>query len=117
MTLIQPLLIVSLFTVLLYGRRTQQRLSARLALIFVAFSAAILVLSPSLSTRVALALGVGRGVDLIIYISLVAICVLFLSVFSRLQAFKMQITTLVRAAAIGAAREPVPCDPSERSKR
>ena len=64
----------------------------------------VLVASPSLSILLAHALGVGRGVDLVIYLSLPCLAFLLLLVFSKIRDLEAQITALAGEAALWRAR-------------
>ena len=78
----------------------------RLVLLMVGAAAIILVISPSVATQIAQWLTVGRGADLVIYISIVLLGVLWVRLFLRGRAEKRQITILTRTIAISGARFP-----------
>ena len=64
------------------------------------FLALLLFWMPQLSDRVADLLQVGRGVDAIIYISLVVMFYLMFRIFNRFERMERQMTKLVRQVAI-----------------
>lgn len=60
----------------------------------------LLVLQPDLSNRAARAMGVGRGVDLILYLWVVVTLLLLANVHFRLRSQRAMITTLTRDLAL-----------------
>ncbi len=66
--------------------------------------AAAAMLQPELTVRVAHALGIGRGADLVFYTAVVVMMVGFWMVYIRLRYLRRDITTLVRHLAILEAR-------------
>jgi len=104
MNLIQPLLISLLIaSALIYQRRMRSKVGDRMIAIFLAGIGAVLVASPDLSTKAAHLLGVGRGADLVFYISLIGIGFLMMVLFSKVRALEAQITSLAREIAISQA--------------
>jgi len=79
---------------------------ARLVAVVAAFAGITLVLFPGLSVRLAKLLGVTRGVDLVIYLSLVGIGFLWLQLATRMRALEGQLTELVRRIALDRAADP-----------
>lgn len=63
-------------------------------------AAAVLVLWPELSSRFAAAVGVGRGVDLVLYIAILAIFYLLFRLIVRLERIERSITDIVRKDAL-----------------
>jgi|KBSMisStandDraft_5_1062788.scaffolds.fasta_scaffold13856_4 hypothetical protein len=105
MTLIQPVLIVLLVCgALFYRARMRSRLWDRTIVFILAGAGVILVVSPDLSIALAHSLGVGRGVDLIIYLGLLGFAFLLLSVFSKIRVLEAQITLLTRELSLWQAR-------------
>ncbi len=66
----------------------------------------VLVISPSLATRVALLLGVGRGADLLLYVGIVSALFLSANFYFRIKHQEEQIATLVRTLAVSKAIVP-----------
>lgn len=60
----------------------------------------VLVWQPSLTDRIAALLRVGRGADVISYLSLILIFYLIFKVFIKLERIDQDITSLVRSMAI-----------------
>ena len=65
---------------------------------------AVVVLDPALSQRLARALGVGRGVDAVFYLTLVLLFYLVFRVHMRIRGLERQITELVRQIALLSAK-------------
>jgi len=78
----------------------------RLMLLSFGAAAISLVISPSIATGIAGWAGIGRGVDLIIYVSISILGMLWVRLFLRGRADQRQITLLTRALAISTARVP-----------
>lgn len=74
------------------------------ALLWVA--AGLAIARPEITRVVARALGIGRGADLVLYCSVVAMALGFLWVHGRLQELRRELTVLVRELAIRDARGP-----------
>ncbi len=94
-------LIILLFAHVLtqYRRRTIAAGAAVLwSLLWIA--GAVLVLWPDLSSRLASAVGVGRGVDLILYIAILAVFYILFRVMVRLESIERSITDIVRKDAL-----------------
>jgi len=64
------------------------------------------ILQPDVSTDFARVLGVGRGADLILYISTVCMFILMLLIYIRYRKLKEQITQLNREITIIKAKKP-----------
>ncbi len=67
---------------------------------FLWIAAGVLVLWPDLSSRVASAVGVGRGVDLVVYIAILAIFYLLFRILIRIEQMERSITDIVRKDAL-----------------
>lgn len=101
MSLIQFLLIVFCVGFLaLYFVFFRSLLRDRVAAVLLCSSAIFLVLFPDLSTPIANLLGVGRGVDLIIYLSITSGAFVFILIWSKLLALQKVQTEIVRELAI-----------------
>ncbi len=61
---------------------------------------AVLVLWPGVSSRLAAAVGVGRGVDLVVYIAILAIFYLLFRIIVRIERIEHSITDIVRKDAL-----------------
>lgn len=58
------------------------------------------VLNPGLTQTVARAMGIGRGADLVLYLTVIATLVGFLMVYARLQRLRRDVTLVVRQLAL-----------------
>ncbi len=67
--------------------------------------AAVLVLRPEVATLFAGMLGVGRGVDAVIYLSVIALFALVFRLFLRLEKMERDISSLVRTVSIAQRTE------------
>jgi len=84
--------------------------ATRLAAIGAILTGVVLVIFPDLSVRLASFFGVTRGVDLVIYLSLVAFGFLWLHNAARLRELDQRLTDLIRARALERTR---PAEDSE----
>jgi len=101
MTLIQPLLILLVVAaVWLYMSRLRSRLADRGIVVVIALAGILLIAFPYMSTALAHKVGVGRGVDLIIYLCLIGLAFSVLLAFSRLRLLEAHLTAAVRELAL-----------------
>lgn len=101
MKIIQLILVPALITfTLLYFRSFRSLLFDRLIVISLGFVATLLVIFPEISVKAAQWLGVGRGADLLIYLSLVGILFIYLMLFSKIRQLEERLTHLARSHAI-----------------
>ena len=71
-----------------------------LFLAFVWLVAVLAVIWPDETTRIAKVLGVGKGTNLLLYCTVVAMVIGFLMIYARLRALRREMTLLVRQLAI-----------------
>ena len=71
----------------------------------------IAVIWPHSTAVIAHALGIGRGADLLLYSSVLVMCVAFFYVYTRFRRLDRQLTLLVRKLAMQNAYEATPSDP------
>lgn len=90
--------------VVIYFRRLRSTVRDRLVLLALAALGTTLALVPELSTGLAHYVGVGRGVDLFIYLSFVGVLFLLLVVQAEIRQLQEKLTEVVRAVAILTAR-------------
>src|SRR6266478_7559816 len=101
MNLIQPFLIILIvLCAFFYERRMRSKARDRVVVIGLASIGTILVASPDLSIFAAKLVGVGRGDDLVIYVSLIGVGFFLMLIFSKLRALEAQITAIARETAI-----------------
>jgi hypothetical protein len=100
----QPILVGLLAAlVILYFARLRSRGSDGL-LIAVCFGiAALLVVRPNVATKIANAVGIGRGVDLIFYLAIPGLALLILLLFARTRDLNLKLTATLREIAISNA--------------
>ncbi len=105
MTPIKILLALPLLAlVLLFLTRLQNQTFYRLSLILVALAGLTLVLFPELSTQIAVAVGVGRGVDLVIYIGGVVFFIGMVVLYSKLRRIERTQTEIIRNMTLNQAK-------------
>lgn len=115
---IQVLLVALLLgTAAFYFSHLRTRLTDRIAVALLTLLGSLMVLAPEATTVVANWLGVGRGVDLVIYLMLLLLSFVWLMLFSRQREMHGAITEIVREQAISRARRPSPTrtQPSQTS--
>lgn len=89
-----------------YFARLRTRLIDRSLVLLTAVAGVVLIAVPEWSTELAALFGVGRGVDLIIYVGLFLLAFVCLLLYARIRALQGRLTDLVRAGAIRDARRP-----------
>jgi hypothetical protein len=87
-----------------YFLRLRSRVADRLLATALAALAAVGILAPDSATWVANSLGVGRGVDLVMYLSLFTLSYLWVLLYAKERQTQQKMTKLVRALAIANAR-------------
>jgi hypothetical protein len=101
LTSIQGILVAFLFAAAVISSFAfKSRLAYRLLAIVLLSGAVVLVLFPDLTTRAANLLGVGRGTDLLLYVSLIAGLHVALLLYLRTRELERKITEQARAIAI-----------------
>ncbi len=106
MTLIQPLLIILvILTLWIYMSRLRSRLADRCIVLVAAVAGIALIAFPDVIIAIAHRVGVGRGVDLVIYLCLIGLAFTNLFSFSRVRSVEVQITVIVRELAISQAQQ------------
>ncbi len=93
-------LIAALLLFVLYIFRIRSDSFDRLVYLAGAAAGIVLVIDPQLSTRIANALGIGRGADLIFYLAIIMALFYGVASRSRTRRLERQITLLVRQQAI-----------------
>ena len=107
MLAIQLFLVVAfgVLTVTFLKRRNTMRHQAGKKLLFLAFIVAsvVTILSPSLASRAAQLVGVGRGTDLLLYLLVAAFCFVCVNVYLKFKDLEARIVRLARRTAIAEA--------------
>ena len=106
MTRIQVLLTINLGILLfLYLRFFRNRIFNMLFFITIFAIGIVFVIHPSITTQLASFFGVGRGVDLIIYLLLLAFFFMFIALFYKIRTLDKTIIELVRSRAVKTAKK------------
>jgi small membrane protein len=103
----QPILVALLAAlVVLYFARLRSRATDGF-LIAVCFGfAALLVVRPNVATKLAHLVGIGRGVDLVIYLSIPGLALMILLLFARTRDLNAKLTAALRENALASAQLP-----------
>lgn len=72
------------------------------------------ILLPKTTTKIASIFGVGRGVDVIVYISLVLLFYLVFRIYVMIQDIRNEITTVIRKTALQNASKPSKAQENEK---
>lgn len=106
MDIIKIILLVPLILLIIFIlTRLKSQLAFRLSLIFVLLSGVVFVLFPSVTNQLAELVGVGRGADLIIYLSIVFFFLFGIMVYSKIRKLQENHTELIRQIAIRDAKK------------
>ena len=101
MNAIQIFLVAAAFLWLAsYLSRVRTQGLTRIVAVIAALGGVLLVVFPALSVRLARLVGVTRGVDLVIYLSLVAFGFLWLQLATRMRELEARLAELVRQLAL-----------------
>jgi hypothetical protein len=104
MTLVQVLLtaaVALLIVIALRSRRSHRtRAAKKLAFLLLALASIVAILFPSLVQSAASFVGVGRGSDLVLYVSVLLLLYTSLDFYLRFQDVDAQVTALTRAVAL-----------------
>ncbi len=98
-----------------YAQRGRSRWVAWM-MVLVCLAGEVFVLAPELSNRIARAVGVGRGADLILYCFIVASLGLIMNLHLRLHAMTEDMTELARRIALLTAAAPTSAQPPQGDK-
>jgi small membrane protein len=86
------------------------QLKKRILDIFLLFlmvaTAAVFILWPGITSTIARKLGVGRGADLIFYLSILLFWFVILKLFSRIRRIEQKMTEIIRMDALRYAKDP-----------
>jgi hypothetical protein len=120
---IRPIQLIIFFlllaVMLIYFKRLRSKLIDRLIILIIGSLGLLMALVPEWSNLVANAVGVGRGVDLVIYLSIIGLVFLWLSLYTKIRDVETLQTQLVRNLAIHQAHFPdqqdgtIPPEPPE----
>ena len=104
------LLTMFLVGTVLYFTRTRSRLVDRVFVLAFVLAGVVLVTFPEISDWLATALGVGRGVDAVIYFMLVFLSYACLQLYAKIRSQDARLVELARSIAIHNAKLPVELD-------
>jgi hypothetical protein len=104
MKLIQIVLIGMLLGLVLYFRLVRRGGYDRLVVMLLACLSIVLVAFPQLSEHVASLVGVGRGVDVVIYVAFVVVLFAGLLMYVQMRRLERHVTELARTIAILGAK-------------
>jgi small membrane protein len=115
MILAQPFLIAALAAVTaLYFTRLRSRASDGVLALLCFAVAALFVIRPELSTRLARLLGIGRGVDLVFYVTIPGLALMILLLFARVRELNAKLSATIRELALMRAQAAAPPDTREK---
>ncbi|MDQ6679323.1 MAG: DUF2304 domain-containing protein [Acidobacteriota bacterium] len=101
MTSIQVLLIsLSVFAAVFGSLAFRSKLGLRLLIALFAVSATVFVLFPELTNKIAHRVGVGRGADLLLYLTLFGMITVFMLLYMRTRRLEAKITDQIRFLAL-----------------
>ena len=112
---VQPILLAVLVAAaLIYFLRLRSKAVDGLIVLFCFGCASLLVMRPTIATRMAQLVGVGRGADLIVYLALPGLLMMIFLLFARTRELNAKLTAAVREFAIRDAHLPQQVDNSSR---
>ena len=118
MTSIQGILIAGFVIAAIFASTVfRTKLVYRLMALLLFLTATILVIFPDVTTVIAHALGVGRGADLVLYVSLVTGIDVALLLYLRIRDLEQRISRLVRDVAVREARHTAGATASESTEK
>lgn len=101
MTAIQIVLITGVLFILLYFiQRIKHAVLSVLLMVILSGTAVFFILQPELTNKIAHVIGVGRGSDLVFYISILLFWYVILRLYARVRKLEEIITALIRQDAI-----------------
>lgn len=106
---IQPLLTIALLIIAFqfFGKLRNYSFE-RFLLMFISLVGVIFVVYPPAASYLARMVGIARGVDLVIYLSLLFLGFLSLFFYSRMKELEEKITDMIRDNAISNSQEKIP---------
>jgi small membrane protein len=98
----------TLFVGLYFFIRLRNSLFDLLLLFLLIATAIVFVIFPDLTNQLAHWLGVGRGADLVFYVSILIFWFAILKLYARVRKLEQYITTIIRKDALDDIKEPNP---------
>ncbi|HME99472.1 MAG TPA: DUF2304 domain-containing protein [Terriglobia bacterium] len=107
MSPIQLILILLMVTAIAtYFHRLRSKFLDNLIVLAIGTAGVVMIVMPKWTTSLAHYLGVGRGVDLIMYLAWIGVIFVCLLLYSKVRGIQSSVTELVRAQAIDNALRP-----------
>ena len=104
---IQAILVALLLLIAgIYLTTLSSRLVSRLAVLGFLAAGVLFVINPDLTTRIARAVGVGRGTDLLLYLFCLASITVFLKLYKKNRTVEEKLTEVARQVALLGAQGP-----------
>ena len=104
---IQLILLTGLAFISLYFIiRLKKRLLDIVLLTGMAVCAAVFIIWPELTNTIAIRFGVGRGADLVFYISILIFWFVILKLYARIRKLEQMLTQIIREDALNKAQAP-----------
>lgn len=100
------LLLFVLYIFFKYIFKNKSALTTRVLSLAILLTATLFILFPDTSTRVASYIGVGRGVDMLIYLFICLVTISFFRIYSKTKDIDQQITHITRINAMNTASCP-----------
>ena len=85
------------------ARSSRVRASSKMLLVLFIVAGVVAILDPGALTRLAHAVGVGRGTDLLLYVTVVAFLFVTMAVYLRLKDYEKRLVKLARHVALAEA--------------
>jgi hypothetical protein len=100
------LIVLLLIVIYVYFSRLRSGLLDRLTVLLFAAVGIVMTVAPDFTTRIANFVGVGRGVDLFFYLTILGLAFMCLLLYSKIRDLESTITDLTRVVAIKKAVPP-----------
>ena len=106
MSTVQIILIAGLLLIIAYVYlRLRSAMVDAIVFILLGLVGTVFVIFPELTTRVANAIGIGRGADMIFYFSILFFGFVCLKLYARVRKLEQQLTKIIRDIAIFQAED------------
>jgi hypothetical protein len=99
------LILLLLFGTAIYLAKLRSTLAGRMVVLALVLAGVVLIAHPSAATELAHAFGVGRGVDLIVYLALIGLRFVTLLLFSSVRTLSQKLTEVTRELALATAED------------
>jgi len=112
---IQRLLLTGVALICLYiVIRLKKKLLDLVLLLALVAAAVVFILWPDITTRLAEKLGVGRGADLVFYVSILIFWFVVLKLYARIRQLEKSFTQIIREDALKKASGPSSIEPDSK---